>query len=181
MANKYIGCDLKDEETIIAKSSHHWSVWGSPLIIFGIILVGLIILQVFVNKASTPPNIYDSDYQLYQMGYRHTDYSEMMPYLWLFCIACAILSAIGAMWNLKKEMIVTNLRIVMKSGLISTSIKELKLSKVETVDLRKDHFMNSGSVIVRGSSSKIRIDGINNPEDFHSCCMKAIEGAPSPN
>lgn len=123
------------------------------------------------NKQETA----DSDYQLYKLGYRHTDYSEVMPYLWLFWLVCAIISLIGAMWNMKKEMIVTNLRVVAKSGLISTNIKELKLSKVESVDLKKDHLANSGSVIVRGASSKMRIDGIENPEAFYNLCRKAVD------
>ena len=176
MANKDVkSWNLKEGERIIAKSHHHWNVWGMPLIIYALILILCIILQIVVNKAVSPPNIYDSDYQLYQMGYRHTDFSEYMPYLWLAWAVGAAVSAIGATWNLNKEMIVTNLRFIMKSGLVSTNIKELKLSKVETVDMRKDYFMNSGSVIVHGISTKLRIDGIENPEEFHNCCMKAIE------
>ena len=63
----------------------------------------------------------------------------------------------------------TNNRVITKTGIISRSTEEMKLSKVETVEIKQGilgRILGYGNVIVSGTgSSKVVISRVSNPID----------------
>ncbi len=80
------------------------------------------------------------------------------------------LFAIGIPWLLKlvfTEYGLTNNRIITKTGIISRSTEEMKLSKVETVEIKQGvlgRILGYGDVVISGTgSSSVVISGVSNP------------------
>lgn len=65
------------------------------------------------------------------------------------------------------EMVVTDKRVIKKTGIISVNTDELKLEKVESVSIRKNLFgaiFNYGTIYLSGTgTTKIRFDFISSP------------------
>ncbi len=65
------------------------------------------------------------------------------------------------------EMVVTDKRVIKKTGIISVNTDELKLEKIESVSIRKNLFgaiFNYGTIYLSGTgTTKIRFDFISSP------------------
>jgi uncharacterized membrane protein YdbT with pleckstrin-like domain len=81
----------------------------------------------------------------------------------LFCIAAALLFAIFAglaafIQRHATEIVVTDRRVLFKTGLIWRRTIEMNISKVETVDVRQGitgRLLGFGTVIIRGTGASI--------------------------
>lgn len=78
------------------------------------------------------------------------------------------------------EFAVTNRRVVMKTGVLSRNVFEMRLAKIESVDLSQSFFgriLNYGTVIVRGTGdTKKAFTMIESPVKFRSIIDRAIHG-----
>jgi uncharacterized membrane protein YdbT with pleckstrin-like domain len=68
------------------------------------------------------------------------------------------------------EIVITDRRIILKTGLISRRTIEMNTDKVESVDVRQDpiaRLLNYGDIIVRGTGSGIEpVKAVDNPLEF---------------
>lgn len=103
-----------------------------------------------------------------------TTFTLVLIILWaLFCLRSII-----PLWTL--EIALTNVRIVMKRGLIVRSTHELELKAIEEVNLRQSmlgRVLNYGTVDVRGIGDvdDIILNGISDPLTFRKEVASAVE------
>ena len=68
------------------------------------------------------------------------------------------------------ELVLTNKRVISKTGLIKRKTSELKISKLETVEIDQsvlERIFNEGTVICVGTGgSKTKLSGVDNPLEF---------------
>jgi len=106
--------------------------------------------------------------------------SVAVPSAALFCLACAVIAAIAALYLTLKawfhrwttETDVTNMRVVHKTGFIKRRTFEMALDKVESVDVNQSimgRLLNYGDVTIMGvGEGKETITTIAAPLDFRS-------------
>lgn len=76
------------------------------------------------------------------------------------------------------EFVITNKRVIMKTGLVSRKVFEMTLPHIESVNVDQSilgRIFNFGSVVIVGSGgTRERFDGIANPVGFRRAFMDAI-------
>ncbi|MGN0029675.1 MAG: PH domain-containing protein [Marinilabiliaceae bacterium] len=76
------------------------------------------------------------------------------------------------------EFVITNKRVIMKTGLVSRKVFEMTLPHIESVNVDQSilgRIFNFGTVVIVGSGgTRERFDGIANPVGFRRAFMDAI-------
>lgn len=77
------------------------------------------------------------------------------------------------------EMVVTNRRVLIRTGVLSKETDEMFLNKVESVEVEQslwERIVNVGTVLVHGSGEgRLEFAGIAAPHDFRKACLQAVE------
>lgn len=99
-------------------------------------------------------------------------------YHWSYYINLVSVISFGLWPNLHfkcTEFVITNLRVILKTGILSIKSFEINLSKIETVKIEQTlmgRIFNYGNVIIIGSGGTVeRIENINHPIEFRNCFM----------
>jgi uncharacterized membrane protein YdbT with pleckstrin-like domain len=136
----YIKKSLSADESIIELFKLHWMVWIFPtiLVLFGLLLVAG---SSDVPGQENPTHI---------VGY--------------IVLAIAAYKILGIK---TQERGVTSKRVVRKDGIIARKTEEVRLTKIETVEVKQgilERLLGSGSVVLTGTgSSDLILNGIENP------------------
>lgn len=79
------------------------------------------------------------------------------------------------------EMVVTNRRVLLRTGVFSKDSDEMFLNKIESVEVEQklwERMANVGTVLVHGSGEgRLAFSGIAAPHDFRKACLSAVEAA----
>ena len=148
MSNSYIEKNLsKDEHILVTEKTSPWCY--VPLSCFaGLSAVSFLITGILPNNGPGASEITD-------VG-----------------ITCGIIFGVYAMWNYFRyfcvEMVVTNKRAVLKKGIFIHDTNELRLEKIESVNIKKSFFgliFGYGNIIFTGTGGKIvEFEAISKPQ-----------------
>ena len=78
----------------------------------------------------------------------------------------------------KTERVLTNKRVIVKTGIIGVKTEEMRLEKVENVEIRQGilgRMLNYGNVVVTGAINKVTYGGIENPNKFKTLVNNTID------
>lgn len=84
-------------------------------------------------------------------------------------------------YSLKKgtEFVITNKRVVSKSGLIKREVIEMNIEKIESIQVHQSilgRVFNYGDVILSGAGNPVgKIKTVNNPMGFRKKCIDMME------
>ena len=148
---KYVERVLQPDETVVHAARLHWLIYLVPAV-----LLILIVACVLVASGSSTPGI-------------------AIP-LWLTAILLApiaIITAAGALIRqMTTELVLTNRRVIYKTGIFRRHTMEMNRSKVETVSVDQSilgRLLNYGTVIVRGTGGSLEpIRSIADPLSFRN-------------
>lgn len=96
----------------------------------------------------------------------------------LMGLACFGVAALWS-WLLRKssEFVATNRRVIMKTGIIGRNVFEMRLEKIESIDLRQSipgRLFNFGTVVVHGTGDTARkFEMIEEPGAFRKAVANA--------
>lgn len=96
-----------------------------------------------------------------------------------FLVFAVVVGAYPWLMRHCSEFAVTSRRVIMKTGIISRNVFEMRLQKIESVDLIQSvfgRFLNYGTVIVHGTGDTARrFDMIADPVTFRRVIDRACE------
>jgi len=141
---------LQPDETVRVIGRLHWSIYLRGLIVLAVAIVLLALAEVFTDRMPDP------DMQRYAR------------------IAAGVIGIAGilmvfAAWLRRRstEIVVTDRRVIFKSGLLSRHIVEMNVSKIETVDVEQGlggRLWNYGTLMIRGTGSGFEpLEGVGEP------------------
>ncbi len=98
--------------------------------------------------------------------------------LGLSCVGCILLFSAGLRQS-GTELVVTNRRVVSKSGVMSRSTAELFLAKIEGADIEQSawgRMLGFGSIVIRGvGTNLLPIYDIDSPEKFQKAVLSQMQ------
>lgn len=90
-------------------------------------------------------------------------------------------AAVGQIGRMSKEILVTNRRVIVREGLLSTRTTELMLFKVESLEVEQSlagRIFGFGDLVLHGTGGQpTRMLGIGSPMDLRNAVQGAIETA----
>ncbi|WP_158743595.1 PH domain-containing protein [Acidisphaera sp. L21] len=127
---------LRPTEQVIFIGRLHWLIYSRGLLVF---IVGLLVLMVGIVS---PVDI---------AGHLALPILSIL----IFAMATLIL-VVSAIQRVTTEVVVTNLRVIYKTGWLSRTTAEMNTSKIETVDVIQSlagRVLGFGTVLIRGTGS----------------------------
>lgn len=167
----YIKSSLRGkDERIITSPNTHSIVWFSPLFkMFLYLILGLVLFQIsslFMSALPPIPGFFGLPISLPSSTSLLVLYFIFVALYMLFKISSQLLDS-GS-----KEIALTNYRIVIRTGGLSTETNEFNLDKVESVTVRKSFagsMLGYGDMIITGvGGSRYEFHSISNPSVFRS-------------
>lgn len=160
MAN-YIDKNLGPNEVV--RYTARLSLWRFPLFFFfgGLLSIGMIggLLVMFSADSAPPPGT-----------------SAVLWFVLLFGISNVIWPFIA---RRSTELVITDKRLIVKYGLLSTHSIEIRFSKIETVQVSQGligKIFNYGDIVVTGTGSTFDpIRSIKDPLAFRAALSQAME------
>ena len=138
----YIQNNLQAGEEIKYKADIHWYIFAYPVI--------LLLLSVFFSSAQT--------------GFFH--------YVSLFLLLSGLFQLIKRiLLKMGTEYVVTNKKVILKSGILSRDALELVLNKCEGIRINqrlKGRMLGFGSIVVTTGGVTNKFDFITNPIKFRN-------------
>lgn len=127
---------LQANETVKAVGALHWSVYAQ-----GLLLLAIADVLVFVAVGRQP-------------GQRHTVLAAAAV------IFVASLAQIAVTWLRCRstEIVITDKRVLYKSGIVARHTAEMNISKIETVDVEQSlggRLLNYGTLLIRGTGETL--------------------------
>ena len=164
----YIEKNLVAGETVLYKTRLHWIVLVRP-VLFGLLLAG----------GGTALLI--SDYETHMQG--GAQKAMLIGGIVLLVIAAFVLIS-GLIRRNATEVAVSNMRVLIKSGLVERRSIEVLLSKVESIGVDETamaRMLGYGSVIIRGTGGTFEtFDEIANPNEFRRAVQQQISAPAQP-
>lgn len=160
----YIDSNLAPGETTIYKTRLHW-IGMLRYIVWGVLaaIIGAFVLYYALTQPGLEPDFKDV---LEAAGS-------------VLLLACIIALFMGAAQRNATEMAVTNLRVVIKVGLVGRRTVEMVLNKVETIEVRETGMgrtLGYGTVIVIGTGGTPEpFAHVAHPLQFRSAVQQQIE------
>lgn len=135
----YIQNNLQAGEEIKYKADIHWYIFAYPVI--------LLLLSVFFSSAQT--------------GFFH--------YVSLFLLLSGLFQLIKRiLLKMGTEYVVTNKKVILKSGILSRDALELVLNKCEGIRILMGRMLGFGSIVVTTGGVTNKFDFITNPIKFRN-------------
>ena len=136
--NSYVETRLKHDEKIAYKAHYGWTVWLMPVVVF--IFLSLPLLSCLDSPA------YESEYDEV-----YTDTASFTGlYIFVFLLGLGVL--LYHYLRVKKaEIVITNQRVIIKTGVFSIRFVGIKLSKVEGIGIQQsaiERMSNSGTIAI---------------------------------
>ena len=158
----YVEQNLIAGEQVLYKTGLHW-----------IVLVGPIILACFFGL----PGLFMLIASIATLSDKST--SGMGPAGFVLLLLAGVCVLLGYLKRRGTEMVVTNKRILIKTGLVSRKTFELLLSKVESIGVQEGllgRMLGYGSVVVRGTGGTPEpFSTIAHPLEFRRQVQQQIE------
>lgn len=90
-----------------------------------------------------------------------------------------VLSAYSLILRLTTEYVITNKRILIKTGFIQVLSTEIKISKIESISIHQTilgRILNYGTLIISGAGNPVvKIDYVPSPIFFKKTCLEQSE------
>lgn len=182
MNNDFAKNSLLPEEKIFATASFHPIRYMIPIVIA--ILVWIIGASYpFSDKLGQSPFYYGSRTTVFEAIFGVTDYNsngfpeKVLPQstLIILIIVPIILVALAIWSYLKNEFVITNIRVIAKSGIIRRVSFELYNERVESIEVSQGYIgrlLNYGTLMPCGiGASRVRIPFVKDPFYFGSISM----------
>lgn len=126
-------------------------------------------------------NLVKDEKVIYEATYHWTIW--IFPILIAILLCWLVLPLLFPLYTLLKvktdEMVITNKRLIIKTGVISRKTLELQLSKVETINVDQGIFgrlLGYGTIITRGTGGSNRvISMIKNPQEFRKAFLSVAD------
>lgn len=158
----YVDNTLVAGEKIICSAHYHWFYWAKRLIIYAL-AIGVAFGLDFVIPIPLPIVTV------------------------LACVCCLASFVLALMLYYYDEMVITNHRVVLKTGIFSRDVFEMQIQKVETVLVDQSiagRIFDYGTIACRGTGGTIskQIE-IASPLDFRAAFQTAVkesQSAPAP-
>lgn len=141
LGGPYVRASLSPEEKVLYVGEIHWKIFIWP------------ILAIFIGSISVLIAL--------QVG------AITIPAIILFSALASFL--IAYITKLSSEFAVTDRKVVVKQGFISRQTAELKLSKIDSLQVKQgliDRLLNCGVVVVSVATEKVKIRNLANPLGF---------------
>ncbi len=147
--NKFIRKSLEPGEEIVHNGRLHWSYVAWHVIgAWALMIVGVLIIIFALNQGgSTAVDQQDSD--------GSASFYTFVKWLGILVILCGVFLRLWArILRTRTEFVVTKTRLIQKDGILSVSMTEIPLYKVESVEMRQgilDRIWNAGTIVLTGS------------------------------
>jgi uncharacterized membrane protein YdbT with pleckstrin-like domain len=163
----YIEKNLVSGETVLYKTRLHWIVMLGPVLLGLLLAAGGLALSI-------------SDYEMHVQG--GAQKAMLIGGIVLLVLAAFVLIS-GLIRRGATEVAVSNMRVLIKTGLLERRSIEVLLTKVESIGVDETAFgrmLGYGSVIIRGTGGTFEtFHNIDHPNDFRRAVQRQI-GAPAP-
>jgi Bacterial PH domain len=163
----YIEKNLVPGETVLHKTCLHWIVMVRPVLFALILAAGGLALLI-------------SDYETHIQGAAHE--AMIIGGIVLLVLAGVVILS-GFIRRSATEVAVSNMRVLIKTGLLERRSIEVLLAKVESIGVDETalgRMLGYGSVIIRGTGGTFEtFHNIGHPNDFRRAVQQQI-GAPAP-
>lgn len=155
----YVNNTLVPGEKIICSAHYHWFYWAKRILLYAIALGAALLIDTFV-----------------------------LPTLYIItgavAVCCLLSFAFAAMLYAYDEMVITNHRVVLKTGIFSRDVFEMQIQKVETVLVDQSipgRFFDYGTIACRGTGGTVskRIE-IASPLEFRAAFQTAVKESQQP-
>jgi len=156
--NRYTESTLVPGEKIICSAHYHWFYWAKRIALYAILIGGGILVDTLTG----------------------------LPFV--VTIVCTLLSLVmfgcALVVYTNDEMVITNHRVVLKTGIFSRDVFEMQIQKVETVLVDQSipgRLFGYGTIACRGTGGTIskQIE-IEDPLDFRAAFQTAVKEAGQP-
>ena len=151
----YIQNNLQAGEEIKYKADIHWYIFAYPVI--------LLLLSVFFSSAQTGFFHYVSLFLLL---------SGLFYYVSIFLLLSGLFQLIKRiLLKMGTEYVVTNKKVILKSGILSRDALELVLNKCEGIRINQSlmgRMLGFGSIVVTTGGVTNKFDFITNPIKFRN-------------
>lgn len=164
--NSYVETRLKHDEKIAYKAHYGWTVWVMPVVVF--IFLSLPLLSCLDSPA------YESEYDEV-----YTDTASFTGlYIFVFLLGLGVL--LYHYLRVKKaEIVITNQRVIIKTGVFSIRFVGIKLSRVEGIGLQQsaiERMSNSGTIAISALDNDVfTLRHIQQPDLFRKAFQQALE------
>jgi uncharacterized membrane protein YdbT with pleckstrin-like domain len=160
----YIEKNLVQGETVLYKTGLHWIVLIVPLIVS--LVLGVFGLAFVIGG--------------YEASGKRGSYPGMIIVGLLILVGGGVLIGAGFIRKLSTDVVLSNKRVLIKSGLINRKSIEVVLQKVESIGVDESalgRLLGYGGVILRGTGGTFEKFGtIANPNEFRRQVQQQISG-----
>jgi len=146
----YVSNNLIDGEEILQTTRLHWLLFLNPFLVF----LGAVTSQLFLD-------------------------TTMMNLISQFLCAIVLIMLVQSLFYFYfTEIVVTNKRIIVKTGFFTINTNEILFKKVESIDLEQniiDRMFSRGNVKIKGTGdTHMNISGILNPVSFKNKVLSLL-------
>jgi DNA-directed RNA polymerase subunit RPC12/RpoP len=147
---------LLPNEVLICSARMHKVIFLAPAVVFGCVSLAFLIAAITARN----------------------EYQFMLPLIFLIFLLSALIVSKAVIQYLTTECVLTDKRVLGKTGLLRRHSLELLLTKVEGLSIDQGlmgRFFDFGSVVVSGTGgSKTPFDGISQPLEFRRRVQEQI-------
>lgn len=156
--NNYTTNTLVPGEKIICSAHYHWFYWVKQVALYAVFILGGLLVDTFTG-----------------LPFVVTGVGTLIS-LFLFAWALIVYT--------NDEMVITNHRVILKTGIFSRDVFEMQIQKVETVLVDQSipgRIFNYGTIACRGTGGTIsKHIEIEAPLDFRAAFQTAVKEAAQP-
>jgi uncharacterized membrane protein YdbT with pleckstrin-like domain len=160
----YVEKNLIEGEQVVFQTNHHW-----------IVMLGTFVLGLALDVVGIAGLIY----LLNQRDWAPASRNVALLGAAVAVIAGSLLTLYGTMKRNATEMVVTNKRVIVKTGILKRNTFEMLLSRIESIGVQEPvlgRMLGYGTVILRGvGGTPDEFDLIANPLAFRSHVQEQIE------
>ncbi len=146
--NKFIRKSLEPGEEIVHNGRLHWSYVAGKVIGAWVLMVGGLLLVIYaLNKGGDIP-----------AGEQDGGAAKLCAFVRWMGVALIVLGIVlrlcARVLRTRTEFVVTRTRLIQKDGIVTVSMTEIPLYKVESVEMRQgllDRIWNAGTLVLTGS------------------------------
>ena len=160
----YVERNLIEGEAVVFQTKHHW-----------IVMLRTFVLGVVLDLAGIGGLIYILSQRDLDTSYRNAALLGAAAAV----IAGSLLTLYGTMKRNATEMVVTNKRVIVKTGILKRNTFEMLLSRIESIGVQEPvlgRMLGYGTVVLRGvGGTPDEFDLIAKPLAFRSHVQEQIE------
>jgi uncharacterized membrane protein YdbT with pleckstrin-like domain len=160
----YVEKNLIPGEEVLYRTRHHW-----------IVMLGSLALGGLLDAAGAAGIIYGEYDKALAPGTRNL----LLVACFAFLIAGSLFALSGILKRNATEMLVTNKRVIVKTGILTRRTFEMLLQRIESIGVEEPFWgrlLGYGTLIIRGvGGTPDEFDLIHHPLEFRSYVQQQIE------